>query len=705
MNQLFFEWEKFSQEQGKITFPVDEMGEIFLINVENDTMRLSEKCSVLLFENGDIQPEITRERFEQRLSDAGRHAFRQAIQRLQIGKAVRTSCHAAIQGISSTLSAVIYLYRLAGSDEIFGHISVDYEPMREYEQHLEEVIKELNHTKTVNELIVEGSSDYIYHLDVVNNICTFSSKSLEVLPLETPTFSDAMNRILSFIVPEDRQVFLDSFIPFFTGQSDRHVAEYRVLTKQGEIMWISCQGKGIHDEQGRPLMIAGSLIDCTEQKKQQENIQRMLYYDALTGLKNRRCFEKEVEEHLKQPGVQGSFLYINIRKHKQYNELFGHDFGNKVLKELANMLDLFLYSANGIYRFSDDEFLVHLKESTREQIMAKIITLQSVLQRTRELDGHTIRINTYTAIVMYPEHGNTVDELLNNANQCLYHMTRDDNQDVRFFAGENGNSASRQFMLENEMRKDIENNFRHFRVVYQPIVRLNEDGSEWLGAEALLRYSNPTFPDLGQMDMIRILEYTGMILPVGRWVIAQALHECRKWNRFGKKCLVHVNVAAQQVSDAGLVKYIKEKCEEEFLAPCNLVVELTETSVLNNFEVATAFCKELLKLGVGVALDDFGTGYSSFNYLRNLPISEIKIDREYTRQLQENQYNQTFVSFMQQLSEQMNLKLCVEGVETEEELNLLRSMDISMIQGFYFERPMEADVICREFPSKISKNK
>lgn len=703
MGQEYFEWGKFAVVQDNSVFPIDEMGEIFLLDVEKDTIWLSEKCGNLLYEKQEAPFMIKRGDLEQFLSDIGIHAFRQAIQRLQMGKAARSSCHAAIQVQSGTLSSVIYLYRLMGCEELLGHISVDYEPMREYEQHLEEIIKELNHAKTVNELIVEGSTDYIYQLDLVNNMCTFSSKALDVLPLESPTFGDAMNRVLSFIVPEDRQIFLESFTPFLSGQSDRHVAEYRVLTKQGNIMWISCNGKGVFDEQGRPMMIAGSLMDTTEQKKQQGNIQKMLYYDELTGLKNRRCFESDLEEYLKQPAVRGSFLYINIRKHKQYNELFGHDFGNKVLKEFAYMLNLYLYDAKGIYRFSDDEFLVHLKEYTKEQVMAKILPFQTVLKRTRELDGHVIRINTNTSVVLYPEHGNTIDDLLNNANQCLYRMIQDETQDIRFFAGENGNNASLQFRLENEIINDIEHNFRHFRVVYQPIVHVTEDGVEWLGAEALLRYSNSAFPELGQMDMIHTLEYTGAILPVGRWVISQALHECRKWNRFGKKCFVHVNVAAQQVSDVGLVEYIKEQCEKEFVAPCNLVVELTETSLLNNFEVATAFCENLISLGVGVALDDFGTGYSSFNYLRKLPITEIKIDREYTRQLQNKNYNQTFVSFMNQISKQMNLKLCVEGVETEEELKILCDMDISMIQGFYFERPMEAEVICREFPSKVSK--
>lgn len=702
MKEQFFKWEEFARKQDNLVFPVDEMGEIFLINLETDQVYLSKKCWKLLFEKEKLGAKMDREVFETCLSEKGRHAFRQAISRLQTGKVARSSCHATVKGKAGTLSSVIYLYRMEHCQEILGHVSVDYEPMREYEEHLGEVIKELNHAKIVNELIVEGASDYIYQLDLINDVCTFSSKALDVLPLESPTFGDAMNRVLSFIIPEDRHVFLDSFVPFLTGQSDRHVADYRVMTKQGNIMWISCNGKGIFDENGKPMMIAGSLVDSTVEKIQQENIKKMLYYDELTGLKNRRCFEKEMKEYLQNPNVKGSFLYINIRKYKQYNEMFGHDFGNKVLKEFAYMLGLYLYNAKGIYRFSDDEFLIHLKESNREQIMAKIIPLQNTLQRMRELDGHTISIQTYTAVVIFPEHGHTIDELLNNANQCLYHMINDDDKEIRFFDGENSSSASKQLRLETALRQDIENGFQHFRVVYQPIVRMQEDGTtEWIGAEALLRYSNPDFPKLGQMEMIRTLEYTGLILTVGRWVISQALRECRKWSYSGKRCAVHINVAAQQIADAGLVEYIKNKCEEEFVDPSSLVIEITETSLLNNLEIATAFCNGLLEFGAGVALDDFGTGYSSFNYLRNLPITEIKIDREYTRNLQENKYNQTFIAIMHQLTQQMDMTLCVEGVETIEELELIRSMGISLIQGYYFERPMEADVISREFPSKI----
>ena len=702
MGEKFFEWGTYAGEDSQMLFPVDSMEEIFLVDMKKENIWLSKKTAELLADgNKELKAKMNAEEIVNHISEKGMYAFEQASQRLISGKVNKASFHIDIQTGSKSISAVVYLYRLNGRDDLFGHISIDYEPMREYEQHLEQVIQQLEQSQKINELTLEGASDYVYQLDLVNNVCTFSSSALEVLPLDTATFPDAMNRVLSFIIPEDRSIFLDSFVPFMTGQSDRHIAEYRVMTKQGNIMWISCKGKGTHDEEGRPLMIAGSLLDITEQKKNQEKIERMLYFDSLTGLKNKTCFLKDMEEVLENKEAKGSLLYMNIHKFKLFNELFGHSFGNKVLNEFSYMLNLFFANSKGIYRFSGDEFLVHLDESGRDAIKAKLLPFLANLKKPRTIDGRSIYINTYTAVVIYPEQGGTAEELLNNAHQCLYRMTRAGYSDISFFEGQVGDNVSKQFLIENELRKDIERDYRHFRVVYQPIVHMDENGAKWIGAEALLRYSNPEHPDIKQMDMIEALEYSGLIIDVGRWVMKQAINECAKWNRAGSSVGVHVNIAAQQVSDAGFVSYVKECCKEAKLSPSRLIVELTETSLLSNFEVGTNFCNGLKDLGIGVALDDFGTGYSSFNYLRNLPISQIKIDRGYSRNLEKNKYNQTFISFVHQLSKELDLDLCVEGVETEAELSVLRDMGVTHLQGYLFERPMEADVISREFPSKI----
>lgn len=679
---------------------IDSMKEMLLIDLSDNTVWLSEKTKDMLGgKKSGLTPVISMDQFENCFSENTRITLRQEIQRLVAEKEVRVSFHAAVAAGADYLSTVLYLFRTE-PEAVLGFLSVDYDPTKEYEQHLEEIIAQLQHAQTINELTLEGASDYIYQLDVVNNVCTFSSKAMDVLPLETPTFPDAMNRVLSFIIPEDRQVFLDSFTPFLTNQSDSHRAEYRVLTKQGTIMWISCHGKGIHDAEGRPVMIAGSLMDITERKAHEEEMRHMLYNDLLTGLKNRASFEQEFTERLKDENSRGSLLYIDIRRFKQYNELFGRAFGNLVLKEFAKTLLLYFPGALGVYRFVGNEFLVHLKDYNRQDILEKLTPFRAWMKQAREIDNHTFYINANIGVVIYPEHGRTTEELIKNADQCLYRMNRQATEEVAFFAAEVKDSLSLQFLLENELRKDIEEGYRHFRMVYQPIVETGPNGPRWIGAEALLRYNNPDLPNLPQMDLIRTLEYSGMIIPVGRWAISKAVHECSRWNKSGFPAIVHVNIAAQQVADAHLSSYIESCCQAENLPTSCLVAELTETSLVDDFGGATRFCENLMKLGINVALDDFGSGYSSFNYLQNLPLNEIKVDREYTRQLPENKCNQLIISFLRNFTHTLGLRLCVEGVETEDELELLRNMGIDLIQGFYFERPLESDVMRREFPSK-----
>lgn len=698
MEKKFFQWKEFSKEHGNMSFPAEAIEEVFLLDFEKNSVWLSKKLARLLyFGKKEMRSEISLEELEEFFLEGGRENFHQEIQRLIAGKVNHVANHVAVSVKQTCLSSVCYVFSLQSERYLLGFLSVDYEPIQEYEQQLETIIRRMQHTQDVNELILEGAVDYIYQYDLVNNICTVSSKTLEILPLESTVVKDANNRMLELIVPEDRQKYLDSMTAFLSGQSDYHRVKYRMKTRTGDIIWIWSQGKGLRDENGVPVMLAGSMVDITEQREKEEKINQILYYDALTGLKNNRCFEKEFKKHLEREGVRGSLVYVNLRKFKLFNELFGRNFANRVLQEVAHMLKLYFPSAYEIYRFEGDEFMIHLPEYDYKGIMTRLLPLQSSLKNAREMDGHTFYLNLYAAVVIYPENGDTMEELMIHANQCLYRMSRQETERVSFFTGEMGEDVSRRYLVENELRKDIQNNFAHFRVVYQPIVKIENNEPKWMGAEALLRYSNPDMPDIGQMEMIHILEYSGLILTVGRWVISQAVRECSKWNQAGCDAIVHVNMAAQQVSDAGLVSYIKEQCAQAGLVTSQLVVELTETSLVNNFTVATQMCESLRKLGVGVALDDFGTGYSGFTYLRNFPITKIKVDREYAKDIPNNHYNQVIVNFMRNLSENMKVDLCVEGVETKEELEILQNMGVSIIQGFYFERPMEAKLIRKEF--------
>lgn len=704
MKDTFFNWEEFSGEQ-RLNFPEEAFEEIFFVDLSDKHVWLSKKLArMIFFEKSEIKTELLLTELGDYFLEGGIDKLLEEIERMLAGKTNRVNSHVALIRGDTALSSVCYVFKLENPRYLLGFLSVDYEPIQEYEQELENTLKEMKRMQAINDLTLEGAADGIYQLDIVKNVGVFSPKALEFLPLESTVVPDAVSKSLSFILPEDRKNYLDSLTPIITGTSDYHRAKYRVQGKNGEIKWILSQGKAMRDENGKLLMIAGSMVDVTQQQNRAEEMNRMLYYDPLTGLKNRMCFEKDLEKHLKKKNAKGSLIYINIRKFKVFNEMFGRSFADMILKEFSNRLKLYFPEAIDIYHFTGDEFLIHFAEYDREEILARIVPFRSSLRSQWEMDGHMLYINMYAAVVIYPENGDNVEILSQHANQCLSQASRDENEEIRFFAEQEGDKLSRQYLVENTLRNDIQNGFQHFRVVYQPIVHLENGVAKWGGAEALLRYSNPLLPDVGQMEMIQTLEYSGMILPVGRWVLSQAVRECSKWNKAGRQVVVHVNMAAQQVTDAGLLEHIKKECKDSKLPYSSLIVELTETSLVNNFSMANQLCEDLRKLGIGVALDDFGTGYSGFTYLKNFPINQIKVDREYARDISNSRYNQVIVSFMHNLSQNMNVELCVEGVETEDELKVLTDIGVSIIQGYYFERPMEADLIRKEFMNRAVEN-
>lgn len=696
MEMSYFEWDSFKEQYNLQDLSNLMLDDGFFIDMQEKIIHLSKKLSATLFNRTkERKASLSFREFRELLPKQETETLRADFIRLSSEKSSRTESYVNFEIQGEEVAGLITMIKIPGRQFIVGMAFPCYEPFNQYERRLESIVGQLEEAQIINQLILEGSTDYIYQLDLINNVCTFSPKAMDILPLENPTFGNAMDRVLSFIVPEDRNIFLESFSPFLTGKSKYHTAEYRVNTKQGDIMWISCHGKGFHDADGRPIMIAGSLMDITEKKKWEERIHRMLYYDIRTGLKNRYCFEKEVEEYL-NAGAKGSIACVDIRNFKLFNEIFGHNFGNKILEEMAGMLEMYVPRSLGIYRLDGDEFLIHLSEYKEEEILERLAPLQLALEKTRTLDGHSIYINVTIGIAAYPEHGKTSEELLKNADTALYKMSKYSNEKVMFFINENGIDLSKRYVLESKLRRDIENGFENFRVVYQPIVKLKDDGTSWYAAEALLRYHNPEMPDVTQMELIETLEVSDLINPVGRWVMSQALRECSQWQKTGAYACVHVNFSAQQLSDAGILNYTKELLKKYQVEPRYLVCELTETSLINNFEIATNLCRSWMEMGIGIALDDFGTGYSSFNYLKSLPISQIKIDKAYVEDLHQNEYNKIIISCLYDLSRNMGLELCVEGIETKETLDLLAAIGVKLIQGFYFERPLEAEVIRKE---------
>lgn len=699
MKNDFFHIKDLNEQLQIRNVPDELFSETFLLNYEENRILLSRDMAEVFRNPGQpLKGNISLDELLNSFTTASRSVFLHDLALLKEKQKAKTDSHLDIVKDGGIANILIVMMPLEDPGYILGIGHLNFDLTYEHNLQLEETIRQLRQAESVNQLILEGSTDYIYQLDLVNNVCTFSPKAMDVLPLENNTFSNAMDRLLGFILPEDRSVFLDSFAPFLSGKSQYHKAEYRVMTKFGTVIWIRCQGKGMHDENGNPLMIAGSLVDITEQKANEEKLKDILYYDILTGLKNRNCFEKDMKKYLEDPSATGSILCIDIHNFKIFNEIFGRDFANKILIEFTRIISLYISDNLGVYRLEGDEFLVHIRENTQEQILEKLIPFQMYLSRERTLEGHVIFIRANIGVAIYPQNGTTSEELIQNANMALLMRSKTNRHQTVFFRSESMDSLNKKYILERVIRQDVTDGMKNFRLVFQPVMEISEGKALWHGAEALLRYHTPDLEGVSQEELIETLEYSDLILTAGRWVVKQAVKECKNWHKMGFPLYMNINISAQQVSDKDLVSYIRKCCRESELDPKWLVFELTETSLINNFEIADQFCRELRDMGAGAALDDFGTGYSSFTYLKRLTISQIKVDREYIQHISKDTYNQIFLKCLYDLGSSLGVKICAEGVETEETYQKMLEMGVPLMQGFYFDRPLEAE----EFRQHIS---
>lgn len=564
------------------------------------------------------------------------------------------------------------------------------------DNHLEDAIYELKHAELVNNLIIEGAADYIFQFDVKNDYCTFSPHAVDVLPLDIPSFGNVMETSLSFIVPEDREYYIQTITPFMTGKSQYHKAEYRVITRTGEIMWVSCRGKGIHDQNGNPIMIAGSLVDITEKKKYQQHIELMANVDQLTGLYNRYRFYTDIDNN---KCTSGAVMFIDIDDFKVYNDVFGHSFGNEVLIKVARILEENFDKDADIYRLGGDEFVIHCPSIDRIILDKKLLTLISNIREPISINNKIVYITLSIGVAFYPEHGRNADEILNNADMAMYTAKKSGKNSIKMYINSSHEEISRRFMLETELRRAVEENFQGFSLHYQPIV--DASSGKWNGAEALLRWKSPTFGNIPANELITILEYMGLMVKIGKWILNTAVKECAAWHKAGlKDKFVHVNLSMAQIDNPNLQEDIIQTLKRFCLPPQLLYLELTESLLMKNVENTTNFCEAMQDMEVKISLDDFGTGYSSFNYLRQLPLDEVKIDKSFLMNFESDDYNRAIVLSLCDLAHTIKLSLCVEGVEEDVHWKILKDMNVDMLQGYLFAKPMPS----KEFREKLFNN-
>jgi diguanylate cyclase (GGDEF)-like protein/PAS domain S-box-containing protein len=478
----------------------------------------------------------------------------------------------------------------------------------------------------------------------------------------------------------------------FMGDADEFFAG--VMAKVRARKWDT---KIMESSKGRTLrvvdrpMAGGGWVatfeDITEWRKAEEKISHMARHDPLTDLPNRTLFHEQMEQALRRVrrDQQIAVLCLDLDHFKDINDALGHPTGDDLLKAVAERLGQAIRETDTLARLGGDEFAIVQVEANDQpaQSAALASRLVDVISAPYDINGHHVVIGTSIGVSIAPTDGTEPDQLLKNADMALYRAKADGRGTYRFFEADMDARAQSRRALELDLRAAVA--CGQFELYYQPIQTIG--AGEIIAFEALVRWNHPTRGMLQPNDFIPLAEQTGLIVPIGDWVLRTACSEAAGWSR---KIHIAVNLSAVQFKNRKLVESVEAALSASGLAPDRLELEITETILLHDYEGTLATLRALRNLGVRISMDDFGTGYSSLSYLHSFPFDKIKIDQSFIRELANREESMAIVRAITGLGKSLGISTTAEGVETREQLRLLRSEGCTEVQGYLFSPPCPA---------------
>lgn len=461
-----------------------------------------------------------------------------------------------------------------------------------------------------------------------------------------------------------------------------------------EGLWLDMHKTEIDWVDGRKVILC-TIYDTTEKKVYQQKIEHQASNDFLTGLYNRMRCEQDLEKYIVKALAtegEGALLYLDLDDFKQINDGLGHQYGDVLLKAISHSLQKVRGVENTCYRMGGDEFIVIIPDAVYVETDRILREITSIFTQSWHLKGEDYYCTMSMGIVCFPSDGDSVDDLIRKADLALLAAKRQGKNCIEYYNAKDEASAHRRLDLEKNMRTAAKNCCKEFEVYYQPIIDAQAEGMTCCGAEALVRWNSSALGFISPDDFIPLAEYLGLINPIGEYVLKSAATRCKYWNDMGHpEYKVNVNLSVVQLLQNDIVKKITRVLEETRIDPKNLTLEVTESLAINDMNRMKRILSEIRSLGVKVALDDFGTGYSSLNHIRQMPLDVIKIDRCFIEHLGDDDFSDAFVKMVYELSSAIGVKICVEGVETKRQRDIVHDMNIHMIQGYLFGKPMKIE--------------
>jgi diguanylate cyclase (GGDEF)-like protein/PAS domain S-box-containing protein len=463
--------------------------------------------------------------------------------------------------------------------------------------------------------------------------------------------------------------------------------ELRMRRKNGTTVWVEQRLSLVRDDDGRIISVEGIARDVNERKAAEERLERQALHDALTTLPNRRLLRDRISQALaraERDGCLVAVVFLDLDRFKLINDSWGHAEGDKVLVAIADRLRSVVRGSDTVARFGGDEFVV-VREgiASKEDVSGYLSRLTREVQRPIELGDNEVIVNASLGVALGGA-GDSPEAMLRDADAAMYKAKEHGQSRAEIATEAVHTEVASRLTTEMALRRSITRD--EFDVMYQPVVAV--DGGELLGVEALVRWRRPEHGLVGPDSFIGIAEDTGLIRPLGAWVLHQACRQLHHWSRIGiSGGVVSVNLSGRQLSSPDLVGNVLGALATADIEPHQLSFEITESVLMEDVDRSVQILRSLKDIGVGLAIDDFGTGYSSLSYLERFPVDGLKIDRSFISRLGAERADNAIVTAVMALGHALGLMVTAEGVETTEQLRVLADLGCDAAQGYLFARP------------------
>ncbi|MDO8456956.1 MAG: EAL domain-containing protein [Burkholderiaceae bacterium] len=482
-------------------------------------------------------------------------------------------------------------------------------------------------------------------------------------------------------------------------------ATLRNYRKDGSLFWNELHIAPVRDLTGGATTHFVSVInEVSERVRYQHALEYQANHDSLTGLANRNLLNDRIEQAIawaKRNGHVIGVMLLDLDHFKLINDASGHSAGDALLKEVAHRLTACVRETDTVARLGGDEFVIILTDLPQpgdvDRIAEKIL---STLSRPTEVVGRDVFVTASIGVSLYPRDGDHGEILLRYADMAMYRVKEHGRNSVRQFVPEMGSTAISRLDMEAAMRRGLERG--EFVLHYQPKIDLTT--LNIVGAEALVRWQHPQIGLVHPIEFIRMAEETGLILPLGEWVLAEACRQQVLWRQQGAAPLkIAINMSARQFRQEDLAERIAAVFTSTGADPTQFILELTESMVMHDVDSTLVSLRALKTLGVSLSLDDFGTGYSSLSYLRRFPIDELKIDRSFINDIHTNPDDAAIAGAIVAMARSLGLSVVAEGVEKQEQSDLLAALGCNQVQGYFYARPMTASAIAERLQESLEK--